>query len=58
MLNNLDERAVIVTLARLAGVEGNEKEVYDKFFETYQAVLQEMAENSKPAEIKTFHRPF
>jgi len=58
VLNNLNERAVVVALAKLAGVEGNEKEVYDKFFAMYQAVLQEMSENSKPAEVKTFQRPF
>lgn len=58
VLNNLNEYAAIVALARLAGVEGSKEEVYNKFWETYQAVLKEPSEDSESNSVDVFRRPF
>lgn len=53
----LNQYAMIVALSRLAGVVGTKEEVYKKFLETYNEVLNEPAE-SKPNKTEVFQRPF
>lgn len=49
-----NQYAAIVALARLCGVTGDDKEIFDKFWENYQEVLSHPVE---PAKAKVFKRP-
>lgn len=50
-----NQYAAIVALARLCGVTGDDKEIFDKFWENYQKVLSRPVELAK-VEIKK--RPY
>ena len=50
-----NQYAAIVALARLCGVTGEDKEIFDKFWENYQEVLSHPV---KSAEVKIQERKF
>ena len=52
---NLNQRAMIIAIARMCGITGSNKEIYDKFWETYQDVFKQ--EPNEPAKVEVFKRP-
>lgn len=52
----LNQRAMIIAIARMCGLTGSNKEIYDKFWETYQDVFKQ--EPEQKGEIEIINRPF
>lgn len=55
---NLQEQAKIIALARICGVICSDKEILDKYAEYYQAALESLSPESKPATVKVSKRLF
>lgn len=52
----LNQRAMIIAIARMCGLTGSNQEIYDKFWETYQDVFKQ--EPEQKGEIEIINRPF
>lgn len=53
----LDEKAKIVALARLLGVAGSDKEIFDKYWEYYQDAKENLAKTETTPQAKACRRP-
>lgn len=51
-----EDKARIVAFARLLGVTGTNQEIFDKYWEYYQAALPTFAPVVKPAEVEIVRR--
>lgn len=52
----LNQRAMIIAIARMCGITGSNKEIYDKFWETYKDVFKQ--EPDEKGKVEIFKRPF
>ena len=55
----LKEREAIIAIARMCGIEGTNKEIFEKFLQTYKEVLETEAKEPKdPQKVIIIGRPF
>lgn len=54
----IDERAKIVAFARLLGVTGSDKEIFDKYWEYYQNAQKSLRESEPMPTVRVMKRPF
>ena len=52
------ECAKIIAIARLSGANGTAKEIIELYEKHYKSALSELQENSAPAKVEAFKRPF
>ena len=55
---DLQEKARVLALAKLSGIDKTDSEILETYSQYFQEALKKLQNNTEPAKVEVFKRPF